>query len=721
METGRTARIVDRIIPALLLFVLVVPLIFGKMLLFPFVVYRTYAFFVVVDIALLLLLVRSGFSSLVPKDRLLRWWWAVLGIFLVTDILGLGFGRSFFGNYERLMGWITWGHLALYATIIARVFRSTAAFRKVFIASTVVATLVLGYGVLQKYHVAFAIRDLDDRLFSTVGNPAFLASYLLWQVFIAGYLWITEKSRWRWAYLALGVSFVGGIFLTATRGAVLGLFAGIVALVVYLIIFPSRIFSSSKVVRRGAMGVLIVVGVLPILLWSLRTNPILQSTLIGRRLSTLSLAEESTISRLRLWQLSGRATQERWLTGYGGQHVDAAIDRHFDPRIKAQWFDSTHSVWLDTLVAHGIIGLLACIIFFGYLVLRLHRLGANDPGVSLFLAGLVAYAVQGMFIFDTLVGWLPLAVIIGYVARDELPDTEVRKKIDRIGQIAGSILILIAFFSYGRAVSALGLVTASYRTVKVEGPIDEAAVLAERGVTRAYFGYTDLANTLRDAIVLGREVQAKESSVLEPLALQMERAYALARRSEGETAERFINEAKVRLLLGDTVSLAKAGPLIASALAHSPRRIDLYYAQAQLAYQQGNTTQAIKILDDVATQFPEAVGENERKRADILFAAHETAAALKALANAKKYGILPTLAEYERWAERAVLRKDWEGAVMIYEASLDDYPETPRSLANLAQVYKAMGDRVRARATAETLRARFPEFAPLVEEFLTTL
>ena len=170
---------IERLLRAWLIFVLATPLIFGTELLYPFIVYRTYFFFFVVSGAFVLFISRHGFSwlSSFKTNPQLR----AIGVFVaavaLSDILGVNPWFSFWGNYERMMGLLLLLHLVAYLIMLVSVFRSVAQYRMVLMTSVVSSTLVAMYGLLQSSGLAFRINQIDERLFSTIGNPAFLAGF----------------------------------------------------------------------------------------------------------------------------------------------------------------------------------------------------------------------------------------------------------------------------------------------------------------------------------------------------------------------------------------------------------------------------------------------------------------------------------------------------------------------------------------------------------------
>ena len=469
----------------LLLAGLLTPLIFGKELLFPFVVYRTYFFYVIVDLALLVWLSRGGY-------RAIRGWrhnyvLVALLLFLLvkifTDMLGENPWSSIWSDYERLMGWYTWLHIGLYAFLLAQAF-SVVQYRRVFMTMIAVAALVSIYGLLQHTGVAFRVRDIDPRLFSTVGNPAFLAQFLLLSGFLAAQEAARDQTKahvWRW--LAADAVIGWALVLTATRGALVGAYVGTVFALVYRF-WVGRHDPEERALRRRvawAGGVLLF---LPIGMVALAKTPIADYSLTLSRLGTIGFAEQSVRARGFLWQSAWQAIREKPFLGYGESHARVVMDRLYDPRIFEQSFDSAHNIILDTIISHGIVGLLAAVFLLFALVRALSRsraAGRWANGIGLGL--LAAYIVQGQFIFDTLAGVIPLCAFIGYCLRLEHEAMRSRAApslVDRAGRSALPIRlvalasILVAFAWYTRGWQALSAVSQGHRIVNQGGSVATA-------------------------------------------------------------------------------------------------------------------------------------------------------------------------------------------------------------------------------------------------------
>jgi O-antigen ligase len=712
--------------------VLITPLIFGRELLYPFVVYRTYFFYILIDILFALFIWTQGFGWVkgLWKSSVVKLFSIFMGIKIISDLFGGFFWHSFWGDYERMMGLLTWLHLFAFFIMAIVVFDGHRDYKKLFVANTGVATLVSLYGVLQYYSIAFVVNDIDDRLFSTIGNPAFLAGYLLVSFFIAIYLIAgLEKDNWRSFYCLSAIVILSGLYLTATRGALVALVVGLVFGAVYLFLLGKEVIKKHKNLLRLAIAaggaLLIFFGIL-----FLSTGVGDGSNVTLRRLQSISLSDNSVRTRILLWSVGATAAKDNLLLGYGENNIDLALDRNFDSRIHEPWFDSSHNAVLDMLLAHGLLGVLISLVLFWTVVLAYHKNRKKHPLAVIFgVSAMVAYLVQSLFIFDTLVVLLPIVLLVSFAVvleKGELgirhTDTKGRFKFAKI-LVCGLVVVLL--LTYPRSIRSLSQVTHGLRTVQSGGSLDSAQSMFKTGFDSALFGHTTLASQLRNASVLAigsdRDRDKKElNSLLQELLKQYKEAGDL----EGKISRHDIDPAKVLLELPQDVLKSRSKEieeLLTSGINLSPERIDTHFAFAQLLVQTNRTAEATRFLVGLLDVF-----ENQRRDIyyDLAFlelSQDNIISSVDYLVNYLNHGRLLFLSDMEPFATAAIEAELWGAAIKVFMAMDSIYPNEPSVLANLAQAYKENDDPANARIAAERLFVADPSTSLMVEAFLEEL
>lgn len=689
-------RYLDYILTGGLLLALLTPLIFGKYLLFPFVVYRTYFFYILVDILFAFFFMRYGKElKKIVREPLIALLLGFIAVKILTDLVNPFFSASFWGNYERMMGLLTWLHLGAYAVMLTTVFRTKEQYRLVLKTLVIVGGLVALYGLLQKFQIAFRIADIDPRLFSTMGNPAFLAGFLLFIFFFGIYLTYTERGMWRIVFLVITLLAALSMYFTATRGALIGAFVGMLIACLYGFFYGGRHIVWKRItMRKISIFFLVVLVAAPFILFAARGAPFIRSSVTLRRLSDISLTDFTSRSRLVLWEMGLNAVKERWWVGYGEGNLAAALDRQFDPRLKEQWFDSAHNVFIDVLVAHGVAGLMSYLTLLIFVLRIFYRLRKDDPVLSACgVAVLLAYIVQGFFILDTLATLLPLMVLVGYASVIDKRD-EGMVGVLRVNWALGVVtLVVVSVFliAYQRSLYAEYFLTRAHRTIRAEGDVSSAIADIERSRARAYYGYSSSAMIVRDmAIRMAEDTRYGAEDVARMMRL-VQSVYSKARQKGHAHSQLFVDEAKVYLSWrgADNPFIDEALKQIDEGIYISSRRIDLYYAKAEALYHNKDVEGTIRVLEELAATFPAEASE--------------------------VYG------KYDILSRVAIERKDWYSAEQIFLRMLSHEPDNTKILSNLAQAYKAKGDKAKARETAEYLRALAPEMGPEIDVFIKSL
>lgn len=330
---------------------------------------------------------------------------------LISSIIGIfdyDPALSFWGTYVRGEGLIQlWHYYALFLLVIL-LFRDERHRQWLWwiLVATAVGVIILG--------VVPWLRDyvVDSRFKGALGNPAFTAAFLL---FAIGWAELLKRS---WLIRGgLMAFFLIGIFLTGTRGALLGLGMGVVVVLVMVAYrYRRRIRLIGPICLISLIGAIGLIGS------------------IGRtydaRIFKFSLAEQTAQTRLWIWQSALAGWRERPLLGWGPENFSEVFDRHFDARHYRDaskhsevWFDRAHNVVADQLVTTGIVGLLAWLMIWAvyYWQLLTNRKSFSKKEQVVFSALPAIYLGQGMLVFDTLATQINVMILWGVVAAMYIP------------------------------------------------------------------------------------------------------------------------------------------------------------------------------------------------------------------------------------------------------------------------------------------------------------
>lgn len=404
---------------------LLTPCVMTGSLFVPYVTGKNFFFRIVVELGLGLWL------ALALVDRRYRpgagaVLWALtafIGVLLAATLCGVHPYQSFWSNYARMEGVVTYLHLFALFLIASSVFHTKREWSMVLHVSLGVSVLISLYGVLEKIGVLVPTGAWEGRVCSRLGNPMYLAAYLLFHFFLLTLLWSwTQNIRARVAYALIGIVEVYIFLSTGTRGAVLGLVAG-----VGVVLVLSALFSAQKKARMISVGVLVLAVIGALGLFQLKNSSFVHESTLLARLTDMSPISSAGFSRVTVWRMAWEAFQERPFLGWGPGNFMVPYAKYYNPDLFSHesWFDHVHNMPLEWLVTGGILGFLlyAHVFAASFCVLwRLWRRGVLGVLEMSLLAGcLVAYLIQDTFAFDTISSSLLLLLLFAFLhAMDRL-------------------------------------------------------------------------------------------------------------------------------------------------------------------------------------------------------------------------------------------------------------------------------------------------------------
>jgi O-antigen ligase/tetratricopeptide (TPR) repeat protein len=277
--------------------------------------------------------------------------------------------------------------------------------------------------------------DADTvRIAGGLGNSSYLGIYSLIHIFIAGLLVVSltsaKKFTQAWfryvTYICIALFNIIVLYNTGTRGSFVGLVGGLfVATIIPLWAIMIRKIevanSTARYVKRTAiiLALLIVLGVSSLGL-AKNTDFVKKSDLLSRFSSLITLDVKEVFetqgkARVMLWGMAWEGVKERPVLGWGQDNFPFVFAKYYDPKMygQEQWFDRTHNVFFDWLIAGGILALVGYIVLFIALVYVLWKKTTLDLNPltnvlekSVITGLLVGYFIHNLFIFDNLVSYI---------------------------------------------------------------------------------------------------------------------------------------------------------------------------------------------------------------------------------------------------------------------------------------------------------------------------
>lgn len=443
-------------IKVLLFFVAFTPLIVVSPIILPFMFGKVVFFRILVEAALILFLIY--FFCDYPQAG--RDFWRRLRkyirnpLFIFVGLLILSYGvsavfavnsyRAFWGTMERGEGVFGMLHFFVLFFIGLLIFekKDWLQFLKLFLLS---GAILIFYGFLQYFKVQNFpfVLPLDVRITSFFGNAAFLAVHSIFLMVFAVIVFFNSSPKknssrqfslfsngfsfWQFFSLLIITSSILAIFLTGTRGVILGLGAG------FLFLLCFTLFKQSGARRYWAVGALIFLIVFVAIFWTTRQKSFWQKIPGFDRLAKtafLDVNDASTQTRLITWRLSLRAFSEKPFLGWGPENYLVAYEKHYDPTFAVYgetWLDRAHNKIFDVLVMQGIFGLLVYFGLFGAIFWLLFKKRTTEMVFA--AAGVIAYFVQNLVLFDQLNSYITFFVLLGFlVFRDFIQENDLENE-----------------------------------------------------------------------------------------------------------------------------------------------------------------------------------------------------------------------------------------------------------------------------------------------------
>ncbi|MDP3999589.1 MAG: O-antigen ligase family protein [bacterium] len=398
-----------------------IPLYVSKVLFFPYITGKAFAFRIIVEVVFAAWIFLAIFyKEYRPRKSYLAW---AVGIFILVTALATAFGanpfKSFWSGYERMEGLVTYLHLGAYFLVLGSVFQKKdwLIFFNLFVAAGLVENI---HAIFQRLGYLVSLQGGIGRPDGTIGNPTYLAAYLLFVFGIALFLWLHASKKWlKFYYLgaALFTAFI--IFMTASRGPALALIAGVVLGSIFYLIF-SRKKETTFLNKKILLGILLLFLVVPSVVWLGRESDLVKNNFALSRLTLLSLTERTVSSRFIMWDVAREGFKERFLLGWGPDNFGLVFAKHFKAELWQQepWFDRAHSIVFDWLVNAGILGLLAYLgiliaaLFLFWKSYREKKISLEE--LTLFFALFLAYLIHNLVVFDQIATYLGFFAILAY-------------------------------------------------------------------------------------------------------------------------------------------------------------------------------------------------------------------------------------------------------------------------------------------------------------------
>ena len=398
---------------------LLTPLILNKRFYFPFVGPKSLYFMGLIEVMFFTWVILAVFSKKFrPKLNIVSISLLVfLGVAILSSFFGANISSSFWSKYERMTGILMLLHLTAFLFVLSSCFsynEDKKEWLRIFTISSSVAVIASVFNLLDRVGVSLIS---GSRGGVTLGNSSFLATYLLFNVFLAFFVF-AESKGWLKIYSIVSFSIVLLGLLTSTgRAATLSFFiASILLSLIYLTLYKKGIL---RIASSFLIALIVAFGVFGIFFMLNPVSPLSKALFEKAGLGTFG-------GRTVVWNTGMQSFKSRPIFGWGPENFDLAFYKSYDPCLGVGecggdvWYDRAHNVFFDTIVSLGIVGLLSYFFMFLSVFFFLFK-KLKQGSISFFAAGifsvlLVAYFIQDLTVFDMVSSYMMFFLTLSFVA-----------------------------------------------------------------------------------------------------------------------------------------------------------------------------------------------------------------------------------------------------------------------------------------------------------------
>lgn len=692
---------------------------------FPYITGKNFAFRIIIEI------VFASWVMLALYDARYRprfsWILATFAIFLGVMAFANALGQyplqSFWSNFERMDGYVTLVHLFMYIVVAGSVFTTNKLWSYFFHMSLVLALGVALYG-LGQYTGVIQGSTSGGRIDSSLGNPAYMAVYMLFHIFMLFWLFVRSNiTVHKITYGVVAVILAYVLLLTGTRGTFLGFVGGSAVMVAYIALF-GRAYPE---LRKVAIGACVAVVILATGFFVVKDSEFVQNQSSLARIANISL-EKDLVTRGTIWKMALEGVKERPLLGWGQGNFNYVFNKQYDSSLYGgeAWFDRTHSIIFDWLIAGGILGFLSYLsilvaafyyIFFQPLFKKNGESSFNVLERGVLIGLLAGYTLHNLVVFDNIISYIFFGTILALIHSrvstkiDAVESFKVDKQM--LTQFAMPLVVLVLgtviYFVNVPGIGAAGDVIDAIQAPTVQDSLTKFDIALGR---HSFATQEIVEQFLNQAVFIARNTNLPK--------LESE---AFVQRAEQETL-RLIEEKQgdARLhsflarLYRSTEELEKARMHIAIAHELSPQKPSIVTDQAITELQAGDMDTAIEFFK-AAFELDEA-----NTRARVLYAA--------LLIKSKKIPEAKALLDVESLKAFAlddyalsVVSQSGDIAFLIelLKLRIVARPDVTQERISLASVYYEIGQIDNAIEVLQKAQGELPDFAKQAECFIKNI
>jgi O-antigen ligase len=485
------------------------------------------------------------------------------------------------------------------------------------------AFLVSVYGVLEHFGIDknLWVQDVQSRVFSTLGQPNWLAAWLVAFIPVTWALLLREKvkSTRFWIYLVLSVLFFWTLIFTKSRSGILGF--GVASLLfwgsftwhnlknVKKIFSPLLLIAIPVVVICLVSGTQFTPSLYSLIKGGTKALPAEASAQAGPALETGGT--ESGKIREIVWRGAVQVWAHYPIFGTGVETFAYSYYKYrpADHNLVSEWdfiYNKAHNEFLNIAANSGTLGILSYLFLIGASTYLMLKVKTEDQTINFaLLAGYVSLAVTNFFGFSVVPTQLQLflfpAIAIALAREGEKAEEYKTKKltsIQKFGILVTCSLVLLLLYSVSKYWFADTLYAKgkNYNAAqKPDGAIPYLTQAASLEPTQTLY-HGELASSYT-YLALGSYEQKDTNKSKEYADLAIaESGKSISLSPANINQKRLAFGIFVRLSTINPNYLLEARDVLIDAITHAPTDAKLYYNLGLVYARTGQTDQAIETL-----------------------------------------------------------------------------------------------------------------------------
>lgn len=716
------------------------PLIFTSKTMFPWHFGKTILFQVSVEILLVLALMYFSFQKESKLIKLNLLDWLIIGFLsvqIISSIFGVDFNKSFWGNQQRAQGVFTWIHFTIFYLLLRQFFISPKDWRNLgawVIGIGFISIFLAWFGQYFSFFDGIIIKGFI--LSGMFGNPIFFASYLIIPIFLSFSLFFLfeDKSKIKWFFPVFSLLGLITLFYTQTRGAFIGLSAGVFIGWLLFLFYGKKGKIRSAMAIAGMLLLLLAAGVY---IANQKTDFFKKNTPLISRLFSISIKETTANTRIMAWEIAIKGWKDKPFLGWGPENYEDVFDRHYNLKYLKYSFaetvwDKPHNLYLEFLSTTGLLGFVCFLsIFITAFYCLFNKIKKEDNEKKKFFLIIVtglfaAYAIQNIFAMESsssLELWFFILAFISFICAKNNGKIELYPELikNKLAWVALIALIAAPFYIYKNYTF--------YNASVLAGTAEDYAEI------ESLYKWRENAEKVLDAkvpfmweqaIILTKSLAnfdgkgILDKKTIEPVGSKMEKIFDNSAADNPASYLMRFWAGQFYSFMGEYVDLKyyeKSEKMLREATAINTDRQNVAFILAKTYILQGKNKEGIEVLEELVRKNPD-YNEPHWFLGLALMQGGQADRGMEELEKGMVYGAGFNDNNVLYLIDLYAGRKEYEKIIPLYERLIVKNPSNPQYYASLAAVYAELGkDDEAVKALQKAIEIQ-PELQEQAKEFL---